>query len=171
MLDKLIDLILSSLQLIWPLAVIDEYERGIVLRLGRFNRDLQSGLHWLWPFGIETILKTNVCVETVDLEPQSLTTKDTLAVVFRASVSFSVTDARKFLLEVENASSVIQDAATGHIYGYVRKRTLHELYSTDLGVELCKLVRRKAERFGVCIESIDIKDFQQCRTHRLMTKG
>lgn len=170
MIDRLIDLLATSAKLFWPIAVVDEFEGGLVLRLGKFARDLGPGWHWVWPFAIDRVLTCWTCIQTVDLEPQSLTTADGQAVVVRATVVYQIDDPRTHLLKVASAGGVIEDAATGSVSDYIMGRTWEQLQAKDLAHELGKDIRRKARVFGVSVHQVYLKDFQRCRSIRLLGK-
>ncbi|CAB4140115.1 HflC Membrane protease subunits, stomatin/prohibitin homologs [uncultured Caudovirales phage] len=170
MIDRLIDLLATSAKLFWPIAVVDEFEGAVVLRLGTFSRDLAPGWHWIWPFAIDRVLTCWTCIQTVDLEPQSLTTANGQAVVVRATVVYVIDDARTHLLKVASAGGVIEDAATGSVSDYIMGRTWEQLQAKDLAHEIGKEIRRKAKEFGVAVRGVYLKDFQRCRSIRILGK-
>lgn len=170
MIDRLIDWLLASARLLWPIAVVDEFEGAVVLRLGKFSRQLEPGWHCIWPFGIERVLVCWTCIQTVDLEPQSLTTADGQGVVVRATVVYVIEDPQTHLLKVASAGGVIEDAATGSVSDYIMARPWDELQAKGLAHEIGKEIRRKAKEFGVAVRGVYLKDFQRCRSIRLLGK-
>ena len=76
MFDRLFDFLFRFIELFRCFTVINEYERGIVLRLGKYNRELDKGFHWLLPLAIEEALSENVVITTINLNSQSLTDRD-----------------------------------------------------------------------------------------------
>lgn len=168
MFDKLIDLLIQSIRLFQFFIVIRCYERGVVLRFGRMHRVVGPGLHWKYPFNVETYLSANVVPETMIVGPQSLTTKDGVSIVISSVVTFQVEDVQKFLLEVEGAHQVIEDSSIGIVSHFVIARTWIQLQQIDIGSELAKAVRRQAKRYGVEIMNVQISDFTRSRSFRLM---
>ena len=168
MLDKLIDLIVSSIRFFQFCTVILQYERAVVLRFGRFHREIGPGFHWIWPFRIEEVLATNVTLETMNVGPQSLTTKDGVSMVISTVVTFTVADVRKFLIEVEAATNVIEDSTYGIVSRLVADRTWAELCRPELADDLSKIVRRLAKRWGVDVMNVQVSDLTRSRSFRLM---
>src|SRR5450759_410729 len=91
--------------LIWfwnSLYVIKEWERGVVLRLGRMQPDAKvAGLRVVfWP--IETLYRISLRIETLDVPPQDVSTRDNVPVKVNAVAYFRVVDAILALSQVQN---------------------------------------------------------------------
>jgi len=166
--DRLVDILIASLRLFQAFVVIADYERGVVLRFGRYHRTLGPGFHWIIPFSCEHVLSTNVVPETMNVGPQSLTTADGQSVTLGTVVTFEIEDAKRFLLEVEGANQVIEDAAYGAQARVVMARTWEGLMQIDLPNELAKEVRKRARAYGVKVIDVQVSDFTRARTLRLM---
>lgn len=95
MLDRLLEFLLQGLQLFQPFVVLRAYERGVVLRLGRFHREIGQGFHWLIPLRVEEVQATNIVLETMNVGPQSLTTADGVSIVISVVVSFRIENVRR----------------------------------------------------------------------------
>ena len=83
------DLLVAWYEWLIPFTVIDAYEEAVVLRLGKYHRNLDPGFHWLIPFGIERALSDEVVTRVVNLSSQSLTTQDGVPVVVGGAVTMS----------------------------------------------------------------------------------
>jgi len=108
--------------IITGIRVVDQYERGIVLTLGKFSRITQPGLTWIFSLlDIQRMLKVDIRIKTVDIPQQEVITKDNVTVGINAVVYFRVTDPSKAVLEVENyvratsnyAQSALRDVVGG----------------------------------------------------------
>jgi regulator of protease activity HflC (stomatin/prohibitin superfamily) len=168
MFDKLVDLLVSSLRMFMFWTVVDSYAGGVILRFGKFNRLADPGFHWLWPFNIETVLRTNVVPETMTVGPQSLTTADDISIVIGVVVTFGISDVKTFLLEIEGANQVVMDSTFGVVSQLVMRHTWGELQSMDKPKELTKAVRAQAKRYGVEVVKVAVSDFTRSRSLRLM---
>ncbi len=98
-------LIAAFIFLIWfwnSLYVIKEWERGVVLRLGRMRPDAKGpGLRVVfWP--IETLYRISLRIETLDVPPQDIITRDNVSVKVNAVAYFRVVDANLALSQVQN---------------------------------------------------------------------
>jgi regulator of protease activity HflC (stomatin/prohibitin superfamily) len=168
MLDRLIDLLLQTLGLFQFWTVLDEYERGVVLRLGRFHREIGPGFHWMVPMGIDMALTDNVVTRTDTTRNLTLTLRDGTTVVCSAVVRYNIRDVKKALLEVEGIDHVIQDCVFGNISDVVRGASWEDLPSPEFGENLTKMCRRQAWRYGVEIENVVFSDLCRSRSLSLM---
>lgn len=144
------------------------YQRGVVLRFGKFHRIVEADFHWIWPFCIETYLEANVVRETMMVGPQSLTTVDGHSVVITTVVTFNIEDIKTFLLDIEGAHQVIEDSTYGIVASFVMKHTWQQLLDVDISKELTKDVRRSAKKYGVAIDNVQVADFTRSRSIRLL---
>jgi membrane protease subunit HflK len=151
-------------------VVVDQYAGGVILRWGKFHRMATPGFHWKWPFNVETVLLTNVVPETMNVGPQSLTTKDGISVVISVVVTFGVEEPQKFLLDIEGANQVIEDSTYGVVAQLVMTNTWDSLRAMDLANELSKAVRRQAKKYGVNVVQVQPSDFTKTRSLRLIQK-
>ncbi len=144
-----------------PWTVLDQYERGVLLRLGVHQTQrgedgiLQPGLIWHLPCNIDIILSTNVVFETGSAELQCQTSDD-VAVNIDVVAGYSISNPRKFLLEVEDAGDAVLDAVGGAVFESARKRTWADLNAESFVDDLRKEIARRGVRFGVKIESVYI---------------
>lgn len=168
MFDKLFDFLISILKFFQFLDVVDAYQAGVVLRFGKFHREVGPGLVWLLPFFIDKLVWDNVVIEPLSIGPQSLTTKDGKSVVISPIVYFRIVEPRVFLLDVEGRNVIVKTTTCSVTSLYVRKHTWAELQELDIENDLAILVRRKAKKFGVGIEEIGLEDFAECPSIRLI---
>lgn len=164
MLEKLIDFLLDIIRSFQFAKVLMQYERGVVLRWGRFHRMAEPGVVWFWPFFIESVDKDSVVLDTMRLEPQSLIARDGHQIVIRVMVSFRIEDIKTFLLEVEGRDEALRDMTYGAVAGYVAES---ENLPQDINNRLSILVRRRAKRFGIAIEEVQVVDFALARSFRI----
>lgn len=105
-------LVLVALWAIWDaINIVDEAERGVVLRFGEFNRILDPGLNLTLPRPFERVMTVNVSnVRTVDDRGQMLTEDENL-VEFAYKVQYTVSDAEAFLFNVRDPEITLRQAA------------------------------------------------------------
>ena len=168
MLEKLFDFIIQILNLFKFWTVLDEYEEGVILTLGRFSRTIGPGFHWMWPFAIENDLTTNVVLETKNLGSQCLTTKDGVSIAVEPIVTSRTKDVKKFLLEVDNAMSVLQDATYGIVADMVSEHTWGEIHTSEFKERVYKKVRSKAFNFGIEVLGVQFSDMCKSKCIRVL---
>lgn len=170
MIDRLIQLVIQFIELFRVCFILQPFEAGVVTRLGHLHRTVgPGGLHWILPFRIEDYIYTNIVPETSKVGPQSLTTKDEVGIVVSAVITFAIKDVATYLLAIEGAEQVIEDATVGYVSEYIRNRNWTEILATDINGPLTTLVRRRAKEFGVDIIRVQIADFSKCMSIRHLT--
>lgn len=167
MLDRLVDFLLQFLDQALPFKVINETDKGIRLRFGRFTEILEPGFHWKLPF-IDEILSHPVLWTTYSTPAQSLTTKDEKDVVIKMIIKYRVVDIQVFLLEVWDAIDAISDMTQGISFDVVKGRTWEELHHDDLKNTIARKARMEAKRWGIEIESVTLSDLAKIRSIRLL---
>lgn len=166
MFDKLIEFLLNSIRLFQFWVVIRTFEAGVVLRFGRFHRMARTGLRW--PFNIEEVLYDHINLRSSAVGPQSVTTKDGIAVVISAVLMYRVEDIKQWLLECEVGHVVLDNLTCGLMSRKVMDHTWEELVVMDLADELAKVVRRQAKKIGVEVVQMQVTDFTKSLSFRLI---
>ncbi len=167
MFDKLFEFLSSSWSYITPFIVVDAYDRGIVLRFGRYHKTLEPGFHWLWPF-YEFALTQCVAWDTSSLHDQSLTTKDGVQVSVSAVLTWRVHDVSTFLIDVQDQNTVLADVAYGLVAQHVLTNTWSDLLAPEALERLKKGVRAKAFRFGIEVSNVQFANVTKSRSIRLL---
>lgn len=171
MFSELIDIFRSLAGDLVPIAKVDQWEGGVIIRCGRFNREIGAGWHWKIPF-FETTEITTIVTTTSRLPAQSLTTSDGRGVVVEAAVRYSFSDVKKLLLEVTDRADAINDTAMGVIGKAIRQRTWAECCDTTcdepLETAIAKRTRTLLRRWGVSLEEITLCTIATMRSIRLI---
>lgn len=170
MFDRLIDLFIQLKETLLPWTIIHAYEGGVVLRFGKYNRTVAPGFHWKWPL-IEHDLTAKTCVTTMELRPQTLTTKDNHGVVVSAIVKYQIKDVKPFLLDIWDSTDVLKDVTMGAIKGAVNEHTWEQLVELPVEQAVLEAVRKEVNRYGFKIEKVTFVDMGKVRSLRLMQTG
>ena len=166
MFDKLIDFLLNLKDELIPIRIINEWEKGIQMRGGKFLRVVEPGIRFKFPF-IDHIWTAYTVAQTVDLSPQTLTTKDGKNIVLKGIIRYKVNDPKKYLMSVNSAKDVLVDTVQGVI------KQIIENYTWGSDVELNDLITEKSapvvKVWGIKVEQVTLVDFGIIRTYRLMS--
>ena len=181
MFDRLFDAISQFIDLFKFCAVIDEFERGVVLTLGVprrrkhrwqfWMRDkvlLGPGLWLIWPLGIDEVLVDNVVPTVDEFDEQSLTTKDGKNVVLTAVVTWSIEDVEKILFEVEDSDEALEESTCGIIGDEVAESTWQDIHKNGFSIRVTKQVRKRAKKWGIKIHTVQFKNLSCSRSIRLL---
>ena len=85
------------------LKIVNQYERGIVLTLGKYSNTRSPGLTWIFPY-VQRMIKIDIRIATVDVPQQEAITKDNVPVGINAVVYFQVVKAEDAVLKIKNYS-------------------------------------------------------------------
>lgn len=138
--------------------ILQEFERAVVFRLGRFVGVRGPGIIILIPL-IERMVRVNMRTVVMDVPPQDIITKDNVSVKVNAVVYFRIVSPDKSILEVEDpyyATSQISQTTLRSIIGQFELDDL--LSSRDkINREMQKIIDAQTDPWGVKISSVEIK--------------
>jgi len=169
MFDKLLDFLLSFWNHIIPFYVIPESEEAVVLRLGKFRQSAKPGFYWKIPFA-DVPMTHHVVWQTINLQPQSLTTKDDKSIVVKAIIKFRVSDIKVFLLEVWDSPDAISDMTMGIIRDEVMEHTWQQIRDGKLDKVISRKVKAEAKRWGIEVDTVTLIDMAIMRSIRLFNE-
>jgi len=101
----IIGVVFAFITLISSVKVINQGEKAVVLRLGKFKAVAEPGLNLILPY-IETMIKVDVRERVINVEPQKVITKDNVTVTVDAVIYYKVVDPVKAEFEVEDFDSI-----------------------------------------------------------------
>jgi regulator of protease activity HflC (stomatin/prohibitin superfamily) len=165
--DRLVDLLIGCIDLFRFWCVIPEYERGVLLRLGKFVRECEPGFHWVLPFSIDHVIAQVVVPSTHSLGHESVTTKDGKAITFHAVCTYSIRDIRKALLEVEDVNHAVRDACSGEIGRVLHEATWEEIIGGEIMDKATAACRKRGFRFGIEVTSVQFASMSLTRNLRI----
>jgi regulator of protease activity HflC (stomatin/prohibitin superfamily) len=168
MFERVLDFIATSWNVLRPLLVVSDYEGGVVLRFGRYNREITPGLNWKIPLADNAII-TSTVTTTMALRPQTLTTKDDLTIVLSAIVKYHISDVRAYLLDIWDSADVLNDLTLGAIREIVASVNYEDLRGHLIEEEVLKTIKDEASRYGVDIHKVTFSDLGKVRSLRLIT--
>ena len=139
--------------------VVAQWEKMIVLRLGKFQSVADPGLRLLVPI-IDTPLFVNMRVQTVDVSKQQAITQDNVPVLVNGVIFFKVIDPEAAALKVENYWQAIIRLAQATLRDVVGKLSLDELLSHQerLEEEIARNVEATSKAWGLHVEAIKLED-------------
>jgi len=140
--------------------IAQQWERMVVLRLGRFVGLRGPGLFWIIPF-IETVpRRIDQRVITSGFAAEQTLTMDTVPVNVDAVLFWMVVDAEKAALEVQNYSSAVSWAAQTALRDIIGRTSLANLLRgrEQIEAELQQLIDKRTTPWGVTVESVEMRD-------------
>ena len=143
------------------IRIIDQYERGIVLTLGKYSRTLQPGINFIIPL-IERLIKVDIRITTADIPQQEVITRDNVPVGLNAVVYFQVERPEDAVLKIQDfAYAITQYAQTAlrDVIGGVELDTLLT-EREKLAEEIKAVVDKETAEWGVNVTAIKMQDIE-----------
>jgi regulator of protease activity HflC (stomatin/prohibitin superfamily) len=146
---------------IMGLRIVNQYERGVVLTLGRYSGMREPGLRVIIPF-IQKMTKVDVRSTPIDVPKQEIITKDNVTVGVDAVVYLRVIDASKAILETTNyiyATSQFAQAALRDVTG---NADMDELLSKreEISMRIKEIVDSETDKWGIDVENVKIQNIE-----------
>lgn len=140
------------------LRILNEYERGVVFRLGRVISAKGPGLIILLPV-IDKMVKVSLRLVALDVDPQDVITRDNVSVKVNAVIYFRVVDATKAIIEVENYSYAMSQLAQTTIRSVCGQAELDELLSErdKINSELQEILDTHTDPWGIKVATVELK--------------
>ncbi|MBB3173322.1 regulator of protease activity HflC (stomatin/prohibitin superfamily) [Endobacter medicaginis] len=153
-------LVLAAIALPAWLKMVDQWQRAVVLRLGRYQGLRGPGLFFLIPFFETIAVLVDVRIRTTEIRAEEALTRDTVSIAMEAIVFWQVRDPAKAATEVENFVVAVEQVAQTSLREIIGARDLSALLTDRAAAdaELRAVIARKTERWGVEVSSVEIKD-------------
>ncbi|MBI5968742.1 MAG: slipin family protein [Deltaproteobacteria bacterium] len=157
-------LILILMILASAIRILNEYERGVIFRLGRVRtvggRPMAKGpgLILLIPV-VDKLVRVSLRTVTMDVPPQDVITRDNVSLKVNAVIYFRVMDAIKAIIEIENylyGTSQLSQTTLRSVCGQVELDEL--LYQRDkINLQLQEILDRHTDPWGVKVVTVEVK--------------
>lgn len=140
------------------IRIVQPYQKGVIERLGRYQRTVQPGLTLIVPF-VDAIQKVDMREQVVDVPPQEVITKDNVVVTVDAIVYFEATDPVKLVYNVADFYSAATKLAQTNLRNVVGEMELDSaLTSRDhINAKLREVLDDATDKWGVRVVRVEIK--------------
>ncbi len=139
-------------------TVVQEYQRGVVLTLGRFSGIRTPGLRFVIPV-LQQMELVDTREKVVDIQPQEIITKDNVLVRVNGVVYYRVHDPRRAILDTESFNDSTREMAQATLRSSVGTHELDELSDPErLNVEIQRALEVKTEPWGIKVSNVEIKE-------------
>src|SRR6202165_3226291 len=148
--------------LIWiwnSINVLKEWERGGVLRLGRMLPNAKGPGLWLVFYPIETLSRVSLRIETLDVPPQDIITRDNVSVKVNAVAYFAVVDANLAVSRVQNYMYATSQKAQTTLRSIVGQFELDEILAEreKVNSKLQTILDQYTEPWGIKVTKVEVK--------------
>lgn len=142
------------------LREVKQYERGVILTMGKFTGVRNPGWSVVVPV-FQTMTKVDMRVKAVDVPDQKVITKDNVSASINAVIYYRVADAAKAVLEVENFQYAVSQLAQTTMRNIVGSADLDEVLAErdKLSERIQSIIDKETDPWGIRVENVELKDF------------
>jgi regulator of protease activity HflC (stomatin/prohibitin superfamily) len=141
------------------IKIIQPYEQGIYMRLGRFVRVLGSGFHFVTPL-VNQVVKIDLRTQVLDVPKQEVITKDNSPTNVDAVIYIKVIDPKKAFFEVQNRRVATVYLAQTTLRSKIGDMVLDEVLSQreKINLALRDVLDKETDKWGVKVEAVEIRE-------------
>jgi regulator of protease activity HflC (stomatin/prohibitin superfamily) len=154
----LVPVVLVVLWVFMGLRIVNEYEQGVVLRLGRYVGLKTAGLKWIVPF-VDRMIIIDMRVTAEQVPPQDVITRDNVSVKVNAVIYFRVVQADRAFLQVTDFLFATSQFAQTTLRSVLGQVDLDDLLSQrdKINRQLQEIIDRHTEPWGVKVTAVEVK--------------
>jgi len=168
--SKILDVIIGALNLFRFWIVLDEYERGIILRLGKFHKEIGPGFHWRRAFKIDELKFVNIKQKTTNSWDMTFP-MDNNSITMSFAALIEVHDSKKVILELDNWDNA---AYTTIKIGIAEKVNLLLEADPDIYLETTRFIKlvkthvsNKLSKIGITLVDFSFQEITKTRAYKL----
>ena len=145
-------IIASGIKILRPVEV------GIIEFLGRYSKTASAGFNWIFPF-LSKMYRINITERRVDIDPQSIITKDKLNAIVDGVVYYRVEEAKKAIYNVANFESSVPSLAKTTLRAVIGKMTLTEANENrdQINEEVEKILSKEVTKWGIDVVRVELQ--------------
>ncbi len=143
------------------IRIVNQYERGVVFRLGRVIGIKEPGLRLIIPL-VDRMVKPSLRIVTMPIPAQKIITQDNVTIDVAAVAYFKVTDAYKAVVEIENYNRAVNQIAQTTVRSVVGQYSLDEILTetAKLNTSIQEIIDTHSEPWGIKVTTVEIKDIK-----------
>ena len=138
--------------------ILRPVEVGVIEFLGRYTKTASAGFNWIIPF-LSKMYRINITERRVDIDPQSIITKDKLNAVVDGVVYYRVEEAQKAIYNVNNFASSVPSLAKTTLRAVIGKMTLTEANENrdQINEEVEKILSKEVTKWGIDVVRVELQ--------------
>jgi regulator of protease activity HflC (stomatin/prohibitin superfamily) len=151
-------LLITLVALARSARVVAQYEKGLVMRLGRYRATADSGLTFLVPM-IEDMVKVDMRERVINVEPQKVITKDNVSVTVDAVIYYRISDPVKATFEVQNFGYAATTLAQTNLRNLIGDKSLDETLTArdTINANLRAVLDEATNTWGVKVTRVEVQ--------------
>ena len=144
------------------LRIAQEYERGVVFRLGRYRGLRGPGLYWIIPLNIERAMRVDIRTRTVSAEQQETITRDSVTIKVNAVLWYRIVDAARSVIAVADAPAAVYQLALTGLRNIIGQHDLDEVLQerNKINALLRESIAGSTAEWGLEVQRFEMKDVE-----------
>ncbi len=158
---EIIVVIIVVILIFLSIKIIPEWEKGVVLTLGRFSGVRNPGLNFVIPI-LQSMISVDMRINTVDVPKQEVITKDNITLLVNAVVYFKVENAADAIIKITNYTYALRQYAQGALRDVIGNSEMDFVLSEreKVSSEIKKIVDSETVGWGVDVSSVKIQEIE-----------
>jgi len=155
-------LVVAVIIILAGVRIINQYQRGVVLRLGKIRPAVKEpGLRLIIPF-VDQMKKISIRIVTLPVDSQQVITKDNVSIDVAAVAYYQVKDPIKSVVEIENVISATYQIAQTTVRNVVGQSSLDEVLSQTASIneKIKKILDVATVKWGIYVNTVELKDIK-----------
>jgi len=155
-------LVVAVIVILAGVRIINQYQRGVVLRLGKIRPAVKEpGLRLIIPF-VDQMKKISIRIVTLPVDSQQVITKDNVSIDVAAVAYYQVKDPIKSVVEIENVISATYQIAQTTVRNVVGQSSLDEVLSQTASIneKIKKILDVATVKWGIYVNTVELKDIK-----------
>ena len=142
--------------------IAQEYERGVVFRLGRYQGLRGPGLYWIIPLTIERAVTVDIRTRTVSAEQQETITRDSVTIKVNAVLWYRIVDASRSVISVADAPAAVYQVALTGLRNIIGQHDLDEVLQErdKINALLRDSIANSTAEWGLEVQRFEMKDVE-----------
>jgi regulator of protease activity HflC (stomatin/prohibitin superfamily) len=151
-------LLIAIVTIFKSVRIVEQYEKGLVMRLGKFKNVVEPGLNFVIPY-LETLQKVDVRERVINVDPQHVITKDNVLVTVDAVIYFKVVDPVKAEFEVEDFDLAATTLAQTNLRNVIGDKSLDEILTARdvINTSLRDVLDEATHGWGVKVTRVEVQ--------------
>ncbi len=151
-------LILVGALIFYGIKIVRPVEKGVVEFLGKYSKTAEAGFNWVIP-GIQKMYKINITEQRVDIEPQSIITKDKLNAEVDGVVYYKVVDPKNAIYNVNDYHTAVPSLAKTTLRAVIGKMTLTESNENrdKINTDVETMLDKQTDPWGITVIRVELQ--------------
>lgn len=140
------------------IRIVKQYQRGVILRLGKYSSLAGPGINFVLPF-LDTIILVDVRERVINVDPQKVITKDNVTVLVDAAIYYKIVDPVKAQFEVENFDLAVTTLAQTNLRNLIGDKSLDESLTArdSINTSLREVLDEATDTWGVKVTRVEVQ--------------